>query len=60
MGISGMVKRRSILKAAAAFGGLSTLALVAPAIPGAAQESEIPAAASPEIKLGDVLAGPNP
>ena len=59
MGNSGMVERRSILKAAAAFGGLSTIAVIAPAIPGAAQESEIPAAASPEVKLEDVLAGPN-
>jgi hypothetical protein len=59
MGNSGMVERRSILKAAAAFGGLSTLAVIAPAIPGAAQESEIPAAASPEVKLEDVVAGPN-
>src|SRR3984885_12917537 len=59
MGNSGMVERRSILKAAAAFGGLSTLALIAPAVSGATEESEIPAAASPEIKLEDVLAGPN-
>jgi enoyl-CoA hydratase len=54
-----MVERRSILKAAAAFGGLSTLAVIAPAIPGAAQASEIPAAASTEVKLEDILAGPN-
>ena len=59
MGNSGMVERRSILKAAAAFGGLSTLAVIAPAISAAAQESEIPAAASPEVKLEDVPAGPN-
>ena len=59
MGNSGMVERRSLLKAVAAFGGLSTLALIAPAVSGATQESEIPAAASPEIKLEDVLAGPN-
>ena len=59
MGYSGMVERRSILKAAAAFGGLSTLAVIAPAVPEAAQESEIPAAASPEVKLQDVPAGPN-
>jgi enoyl-CoA hydratase len=59
MGNSGMVERRSLLKAAAAFGGLSTLALIAPAVLGATEESEIPAAASPEIKLEDVLAGPN-
>ena len=59
MGNSGMIERRSILKAAAAFGGLSTLAVVAPAVSGAAQESEIPVAASPEVKLEDVLAGPN-
>jgi hypothetical protein len=38
---SGMVTRRGILKAAAAFGGLSTLALIAPTVSGAAQESEI-------------------
>jgi hypothetical protein len=56
---SGMLRRRGILKAAAAFGGLSTLAVIAPATPGAAQESEIPAAASPEVKLVDVLAGSN-
>jgi hypothetical protein len=30
IGNSGMVERRSILKAAAAFGGLSTLAVIAP------------------------------
>ena len=36
---------RSILKAAAAFGGLSTLAAIAPAVSGAAQESKIPPAA---------------
>jgi enoyl-CoA hydratase len=59
MGNSGMFKRRSILKAAAAIGGLSTFAVIAPVIPGAAQESEIAAAASPEVRLGDVLAGPN-
>jgi enoyl-CoA hydratase len=59
MGNSGMVERRSLLKAAVAFGGLSTLALIAPAVSGATEESEIPAAASPEIKLEDVLAGPN-
>jgi enoyl-CoA hydratase len=59
MGNSGMFKRRSILKAAAAIGGLSTLAVIAPVIPGAAQEREIAAAASPEVRLGDVLAGPN-
>src|ERR1700723_1534425 len=59
MGNSGMFKRRSILKAAAAIGGLSTFAVIAPVIPGAAQESEIVAAASPEVRLGDVLAGPN-
>ena len=58
-GNSGMVERRSLLKAAAAFGGLSTLAVIAPAVSGAAQESAIPAAASPEIKLEDVPAGPN-
>jgi hypothetical protein len=54
-----VIERRSILKAAAAFGGLSTLAVIAPAVSEAAQESEIPAAASPEVKLEDVLAGPN-
>ena len=59
MGNSGMFERRSILKAAAALGGLSTFAVIAPAIPGAAQESETPAAASPEVTLEDVLAGPN-
>ncbi len=59
MGNSGMVERRSILKAAAAFGGLSTLAVIAPAITRAVQETEIPAAASAEVKLEDVLPGPN-
>ena len=59
MGNSGMVERRTILKAAAAFGGLSTLAVFAPAVSGSAQESEIPAAASREARLEDVLAGPN-
>jgi enoyl-CoA hydratase/carnithine racemase len=59
MGNSGLVERRSILKAAAAFGGLSTLAVVAPSIPGAAQESEIPASTSREIRLEDLPAGPN-
>jgi enoyl-CoA hydratase/carnithine racemase len=59
MSNSQMVERRSILKAAAAFGGLSTLAVIAPAISGAAQEREIPATASPELKLEDVPAGPN-
>jgi enoyl-CoA hydratase len=59
MGNSGMVERRSLLKAAAAFGGLSTLAVIAPAVSGAAQERDIPAAASPEVKLEDVPAGPN-
>ena len=59
MSHSGMVERRSILKAAAAFGGLSTLAAIVPAVSGAVQESEIPAAASPEVKLEDVPAGPN-
>ena len=39
MGSSGMVERRTILKAAAAFGGLSTLAVFAPAVSGSAQES---------------------
>jgi enoyl-CoA hydratase len=47
------------MKAAAAFGGLSTLVVLAPSVSGAAQESEIPAAASPDLKLEDVLAGPN-
>jgi enoyl-CoA hydratase len=59
MGTSGMVERRSILKAAAAFGGLSALAVVAPAVPGSTRESETPAAASPEVKLENVPAGPN-
>ncbi len=56
---SGTVERRSILKAAAAFGGLSTLAAIAPALSEAAQETEFPAAESPEVKLQDVPAGPN-
>jgi enoyl-CoA hydratase len=59
MGSSGMVERRSILKVVAAFGGLSTLAVFAPAVSGAAQESEVPATAPPEVKLEDVPAGPN-
>ena len=59
MSNSGLVERRNILKAAAAFGGLSTLAVIAPAVSGVAQKSEIPAAASPEVKLEEVLAGPN-
>jgi hypothetical protein len=60
MGNSGMVERRSILKAAAAFGGVSALAVIAPAVSGAAaQESETPAAASPEVTLEDVPAGPD-
>ena len=56
---SGTIERRSVLKAAAAFGGLSALAVIAPSVSGAAQESEIPAAASPEARLEDVPAGPN-
>jgi enoyl-CoA hydratase len=59
MAKSGMVKRRSLLKAAAVFGGLSTLSVMACAVPGASQESETPAAASPEVRLEDVSAGPN-
>jgi enoyl-CoA hydratase len=60
MGSSGMVERRSMLKAAAAFGGLTTLAVIAPAVSkAAAQESEIRAAAAPEARLEDVSAGPN-
>jgi enoyl-CoA hydratase len=59
MGNSRMVERRSILKAAAAFGTLLTFAVIAPALAGAATESEIPAAALPEVKLEDVPAGPN-
>jgi enoyl-CoA hydratase len=59
MGSSGMVERRSVLKAAAAFGGLSTLAVIAHAVSAAAQENEIPTATSPEVKLEDVSAGPN-
>jgi hypothetical protein len=43
MGNSGMLERRSILKAVAALGGLSTLAAIAPAVSAVAQESEIPA-----------------
>jgi enoyl-CoA hydratase len=58
MAISRMVERRSVLKMAAAFGGLTTLAAVAPGV-SEAQESEIPAAASPEVRLEDVQAGPN-
>jgi enoyl-CoA hydratase len=56
---SRMVERRSILKAAAAFSGLSTLAVIGAGVPGAAQEREIPAAAPPEVKLEDVPVGPN-
>lgn len=60
MGSSGMVERRSMLKAAAAFGGLSALAVIAPAVSkSATQESEIRAVAAPETRLKDVPAGPN-
>ena len=59
MGNSGMIERRSLFKAAAAFGGLSTLAVIAPAVSATAQESEIQAAASPAVKLEDVPASPN-
>ena len=59
MGNPAMIARRSILKAAAAFGGLSTLAVMAPAMPASAQVCEIPAAASPQVRLENVLAGPN-
>jgi enoyl-CoA hydratase len=59
MGNSRMVERRSVLKAAAAFGGLSTLAIITPAVSGAVQESEIPTTASPEVRLEDVLTGSN-
>jgi hypothetical protein len=58
-GNSGMIERRSILKAAAAFGGLSTLAVITTAVSGSAQKSEIPTAASQQVKLEDGLAGPN-
>jgi len=56
---SRMIDRRSILKSAAAFCGLSTLAAIAPGVAGVAQESEIPTASSPEARLEDVPAGPN-
>jgi enoyl-CoA hydratase len=59
MSHAGMVGRRNLLKAAAAFGGLSTLAVIAPAVSKAAQESEIPAAASADVKLEDVPTGPD-
>jgi enoyl-CoA hydratase len=59
MSNSGTVERRSILRAAAAFGGLSTLAVIAPGVSGTTQEREFPAAASPEVKLEDVPAAPN-
>jgi enoyl-CoA hydratase len=59
MGNPAMIARRSILKAAAAFGGLSTLAVMAPAMPASAQVCEIPAAASPQVRRENVLAGPN-
>jgi enoyl-CoA hydratase len=59
MNNSGMVERRSLLKAAAALGGLSALAVIATAVSGAAQESEIPAEESPEVRLEDVPASPN-
>jgi len=55
---SEVIERRSILKAAAAFGGLSTLAAIAPAVSRAAEENEFPATA-PEARLEDVLAGPD-
>ena len=56
---SGMVERRSLLKVAGAFCGLSTLAVIAPGVAGAAQESEVPTVSLPEVKLEDVPAGPN-
>ena len=55
---SGMVERRSILKTAAAFCGLSTLAVLAPGVAGA-QESEIPTVSSPEPRLEEVPVGSN-
>jgi enoyl-CoA hydratase len=59
MSNSGMVERRSILKVAAAFGGLSTLAAIGSAVSKAAQESESRAAAAQVANLEDVSAGPN-
>lgn len=59
MSNSGMVERRSILKTAATFGGPSTLAVIAPAVSEAAQESESRAAAAQMVRLEDVPAGPN-
>jgi hypothetical protein len=56
---SGIIARRSVLKAAAAFGGLSTLAAIAPTVSGAAQESETSTAALPTVKLEDVPAAPH-
>ena len=55
---SGLVERRSILKTAAAFCGLSTLAVLAPGVAGA-QESEIPTVSSPEPRLEEVPVGSN-
>ena len=47
MNNSGMVERRSILKAAAAFGGRSTLGVIAPAVPLAAQD--VPAGSNTKL-----------
>jgi hypothetical protein len=50
---SGTIERRSLLKAAGAFCGLSTLAVIAP---GVAQESGIQTVSSSEVRLEDVSA----
>jgi len=59
MSNSGMVERRSMLKAAAALGGLSTLAIIALAVSEAAQECESRTTSVPGARLEDVSAGPN-
>jgi hypothetical protein len=55
----GIIARRNVLKAAAAFGGLSTLGAIAPTVSGAAQESETSTAAPPTVKLEDDPATPH-
>ena len=58
MGLSGVLERRSVLKAAAAMGGLSTLALL-PGVVAHAEEQESSAAATPqETRLADIPFSP--
>jgi hypothetical protein len=53
---SGTIERRSLLKAAGAFCGLSTLAVIAPGVAVAVQESGIQTVSSSEVRLEDVSA----